>query len=380
MLPTFYQTHLKSQLSRAEYLLLKILVNLLQSVKKVSLEALATALPIPITFESRRKKLQRFLSLPNLTIEKVWFPIVKTWLETHLTTEKIIYIVIDRTNWAGVNLFMVSVVWEHRALPIYFELLPKLGSSSFPEQSRILNQVLPLLKLNKVCVLGDREFCSVKLANWLREQGVYFCIRLKKNEFVEVENEIWLELNDLGLKPGVTLFLKGVKLTKQKGFASFNVAGKWKRRVLGVAAKEGWFICTNLPTLELAITAYEKRFCIEEMFRDFKKGGYNLEDTNVSGERLISLILLIAIAYTGATIHGRQIKHQGVQKYVGRVKESGRSHLRHSSFYVGLSGQTWVHFIDNCWELVLELMRLNPNKRQYYQRGNRAMKLILSVS
>ena len=104
MLPTFYQTHLKSQLSRAEYLLLKILVNLLQSVKKLSLEALATALPIPITFERRRKKLQRFLSLPNLTIEKVWFPIVKTWLETHLTTEKIIYIVIDRTNWAGVNL------------------------------------------------------------------------------------------------------------------------------------------------------------------------------------------------------------------------------------------------------------------------------------
>jgi hypothetical protein len=29
------------------------------------------------------------------------------------------------------------------------------------------------------------------------------------------------------------------------------------------------------------------------MFRDFKKGGYNLEDTNVSGERLITLILLI---------------------------------------------------------------------------------------
>jgi hypothetical protein len=30
------------------------------------------------------------------------------------------------------------------------------------------------------------------------------------------------------------------------------------------------------------------------MFRDFKKGGYNLEDTNVEGERFISLVLLIA--------------------------------------------------------------------------------------
>ncbi len=27
------------------------------------------------------------------------------------------------------------------------------------------------------------------------------------------------------------------------------------------------------------IVAYKKRFDIEEMFRDFKKGGYNLEST-----------------------------------------------------------------------------------------------------
>lgn len=61
MLPIFYQTHLKSQFNPTEYLLLKIVINLLKSIKKVSLEALVTALPIPITFESRRKKIQRFL-------------------------------------------------------------------------------------------------------------------------------------------------------------------------------------------------------------------------------------------------------------------------------------------------------------------------------
>lgn len=60
------------------------------------------------------------------------------------------------------------------------------------------------------------------------------------------------------------------------------------------------------------------------MFRDFKKGGYNLEDTNVCENRLISLILLIVIAYTSATISGQQIKRKGVQKYVVHVKEYGR--------------------------------------------------------
>ncbi|GAX45666.1 transposase [Tolypothrix sp. NIES-4075] len=380
MLPLFYQTHLKSQFSLAEYLLLKILINILQLRKKVSLETLATALPIPIRFESRRKKIQRFLSLPNLKIEEIWFPIVTTWLEANFTSEKIIYVVIDRTNWACVNLFMVSVVWDKRAFPVYFELLPKLGCSQIDEQKLILSKVLPLFNNYKICVLADREFCSVKLANWLREMDVYFCLRLKKNHFIEQQTGVWLELKNLGLSPGISLFLQGVKVTKTQGFTNFNVACKWKRKILGAAPEEGWFILTNFKTLELAIASYKRRFDIEEMFRDFKKGGYNLEETNVSGERLISLVLLIAIAYTSATIAGQQIKRIGVQKYIGRVKEYGRIERRHSSFYIGLYGYTWVNFMESCHELVDKLLRLNPNKRKYYQQGQRAMRLILSAS
>ena len=379
MLPLFYQTHLKSQLNIAEYIFLKILIILLQSIKKVSLEGLATALPIPITFESRRKKIQRFLSLPKFTIENIWFPIVMAWLETNFSNDQIIYVVIDRTNWACVNLFMVSVVWDKRAFPIYFELLPKLGNSNLMEQKAVLSQVLPIFKNYKICVLGAREFCSVKLANWLRDWDVYFCLRLKKNHFVEIEPDIWIQLNELGLTPGISLFIKGVKITKTQGFVSFNIACKWQRKILGVAPEEGWFILTNFDSLNSAIAAYKKRFNIEEMFRDFKSGGYNLESTNVSGERLISLILLIALAYTGATIQGQKLKRQGIQKYIGRVKEYGRIARRHSSFYIGLYGENWVNFIDNCGELVESLLRLNPNKRKYYQQGRRAMNLILSA-
>ena len=76
------------------------------------------------------------------------------------------------------------------------------------------------------------------------------------------------------------------------------------------------------------------------MFRDFKSGGYNLEETNVSGNRLISLILVIAITYSSATFRGQRIKSLGVQKYVGRVKEYGRIQRRHSSFYIGLYGES----------------------------------------
>lgn len=380
MLPEFYETNLKRELGRAEYLLLKILINLLQSIKTVSLEALATALPIPILFESRRKKIQRFLSLNYINVEEIWFSIVKSWLEIYFPWTEVVYVVIDRTNWGCINLLMISVVWDKRSIPIYFELLDKLGSSNFDEQKAVFKKALPLFNNYKTIVLADREFCSVKLANWLTEQKIYFCLRLKKDAFIEVEPEVWLQLKDSGLLPGVSFFYQGIKYTKSTGFISFNLAAKWKRKRFGVAPEEGWFILTNLDDLDSAIIAYKQRFDIEEMFRDFKSGGYNLEDTNVSGQRLISLILLISLAYTAATISGQKVKRMGVQKYVGRIKELGRTVRRHSSFYIGLYGANWVNFMENSYELVAELLILNPNKRKYYQQGERAMRLILSAS
>ncbi|HLP87200.1 MAG TPA: hypothetical protein VK184_01145 [Nostocaceae cyanobacterium] len=121
MIQEFYHNHLKSQLSRSQYQLLKILLIVLQSVKEVNLESLASALPIPITFESRRKKLQRFFSLPNFTIRKIWLPIITAWLEIFLKEGETLYLVIDRTTWGKINLLMISVVWEKRSIPIYLK-------------------------------------------------------------------------------------------------------------------------------------------------------------------------------------------------------------------------------------------------------------------
>ncbi len=149
--------------------------------------------------------------------------------------------------------------------------------------------MLSLLKGYKIVVLGDREFCSVRLGNWLLQEQVYFCLRLKHNEYVQLEDDIWLELSALGLAPGSSLYFNDVSVTKQKGFGPFNLAAKWKRKYQGYAADEGWFILTNLENLESAVKAYQKRFDIEEMFRDWKLGGYNLEGTRVSGERFRSV-------------------------------------------------------------------------------------------
>jgi hypothetical protein len=325
MLASLYQTHLENQLKPAELLFLNLLINVLQALKEVSREKIATVLPLPILFESRRKKVQRYLSFPFLNIENLWFPSVQNWLSLNFTEKQPLYLVIDRTSWGRRNLIMISVIYDKRAIPIYFELLPKIGSSNETEQKRLFSQVLPLVKKYRTIVLGDREFCSIKLANWLREQKVQFCLRLKKSEFVEVEQGIWCELDKLGLKPGISLFLSGVKVTKTHTALGFNLAGKWQQKLPGWNTNEGWFILTTLPDTPSTIKADKKRFDIEEMFRDFKSGGYNLESTNASGKRLISLRLIIVFAYSMATFTGQTIKRLGVQNMLVELKNMGGS-------------------------------------------------------
>ena len=78
--------------------MLIIVVQLLQIYRKVRLEELATKLPIPILFESRRTKMKRFLESPCLTLEGIWIPIIMKWIEAEFSYDEMLYIVIDRTS------------------------------------------------------------------------------------------------------------------------------------------------------------------------------------------------------------------------------------------------------------------------------------------
>lgn len=312
-------------------------------------------------------------------MKTIWLSLIYQWINESINHQEVLHLAIDRTRWQSINILVISWIYNRRAIPLYFVLLDKKGNSSLDEQTESLAHVISKFLKYKVVVLGDREFCSVDLASWLRDREVYFCLRLKKNNFVEVETENWCQLKQLGLKPGISFYLRGVKMTKSKQVVGFDLAAKWQKKHDGKTPEEGWFIITNLGSLEMAITAYKKRFGIEEMFRDFQKGGYNLEGTNVTGDRLISLLILMSIAYTVSTFAGQKIKSIGIQNYIGRVKESKRTFSRHSNFYIGLYGYTWLDFCFNLSEKITQLMNLSPNKRPFYQRGQKAMTLILSA-
>ncbi len=379
MLPQFYLDYLKAYLPSSEFLTLQILVWLLQVHRQVRIERLASSFPYPIKCESRRKKIQRFLTIPRLSLPLLWFPLIKKIIKSQFKDGDRLIITIDRTQWKNNNISMASVIWKKRALPIYWLLLNKKGSSNFYEQVATIRPVLRLLKDYKLVLIGDREYRSTAFAIWLNYKKISFVLRLNKNTLIKPRYKKYQSLNSLDIKPGQKVLYDGVLVTEDNKKQRFNVAVYWRRKYNNKQLPLPWYLLTNLKDLNEVIKIFASRGGIEAMFRDCKSGGYNLEGSQANQQRLTNIILLIAIAYTASCLVGLKIRNTGHQEYINRLKLEGKNRPRHSYFWTGLYGTAWILSMDMCWEWVEKLMNINLNKLPFYLKGLRAMKLIQSV-
>lgn len=396
-MPTFYQTCLQAHLSASEYLTLQLLILLLQTHRQVCLAKLASLFPQPITCESRRRNLQRFLQIPQLSVKLLWLPIIKQILKQELKAKPqnrqarrakqkglmhdgYVLLVIDRTQWRKRNLMVASLVWNKHALPIYWQYLLQKGNSNYQQQKALLSPTISLLKSYPVVVLGDREFHSVKLAAWLRSKGVKFVLRQKCSTHIQTLDADYQPLKQLNIKPGTSQLIRNIHCTQSHQLGVFNLGITWQRKYgKRPAGREPWYLLTNLDDLAITLSCYRARWGIESMFKDCKSGGYNLEDTWVSAPRFMALVLLVAMAYTLATFFGQNLQALQIQRYACRLTEIQRSISRHSDFWTGLYGRLWLVAMDIWSELAVALVKLKPHKRRNFQQGFHALSLFQSA-
>jgi hypothetical protein len=224
MLPSFYQVSLEAQLNEIQLITLQMLVELLQPERRVSIERLATLFAQPILFHSRRKNIQRFLNLPIISPETLWFPIVLEWIERHFQRQSSLCLVIDRTQWSKQNVLMVSVLYKKQTVPVFWMMLDKRGQSNLAEQQAVLTPVFELLADYDLVLLGDREFHGVPFASWLIQQSITFVLRLPKSTSVQVTDQSEFErLDALSLEPGMSQFEFQIQVTQTQGFGKFNL-------------------------------------------------------------------------------------------------------------------------------------------------------------
>ena len=91
------------------------------------------------------------------------------------------------------------------------------------------------------------------------------------------------------------------------------------------------------------------------------------------------LLLVMAISYTLCTLQGIAGQQTPVNDYLARPTEKSRRVERHSNFYLGCYGFSWISSFQ-CWsQLAEQLMQSKAHKRYFYARGLQALSLIQST-
>ena len=170
MMPELYRNFLCRHLKESQILTLEMLMWLLQVHKQVKIERLASCLPLPILYESRRRHLQRFLISQNLNVILIWLPLIQQILQTLIPAGSRIIVCLDRTQWQVNNLLMVTVIWQKRALPIYWKFLEKRGNGlnwliSIEFCRDLVNKLMSLTRQKLPCFQrGLRAISLIELA------------------------------------------------------------------------------------------------------------------------------------------------------------------------------------------------------------------------
>jgi hypothetical protein len=303
--------------------------------KSLQVGQIITALPLAGTHDSLKKRVQRFLRNPSVVVELYYEPVARRILQRLAVGRARIHLTIDRTEWGDFNLLYICVGWRGRALPLLWGMLGP-GASSFAEQKALLAVVATWLPPRaNVLLLGDREFGTGVLAQWALRQGWGVCLRLRAHEYVCRAGATQFEMLPLVL-PGERRCWRHVAFTQKHAVTGLNLAMYW-----APTAAEPWYLISTEPTCKLACARYQKRFRIEEMFRDFKNNGrgFGLELTGVRhADRLERLLLALALVYTWLLLWGAYVLASGQQQLVDNVRKPTLSLF-----------QTGLRFIMRLW-------------------------------
>jgi transposase len=99
------------------------------------------------------------------------------------------------------------------------------------EQQQVLCPVIRLLKRYKLVIVGDREFHSIELAQWLHRQHLSFVLRQKCNTTFREKRQPFQSLDTIPIQPGIHLFYQKISFTQKKRFFSLQLSCLWEEKI-----------------------------------------------------------------------------------------------------------------------------------------------------
>ena len=229
---------------------------------------------------------------------------------------------IDRTQWKHANFLCASISFRGRAVPVALILLSGPKGTNVDELRELLSQAAVALPAGAdVVVVGDREFGNVPAIRAIRSFGWHYCLRFRQHTWLyDAEGNFW-RAKDRYPAPGGTAQWSQLRVTGHE-YGPAQVAVIWAGN-----EKEPWVLVSDLPADQLR-RVYSRRMCIEEMFSDLKKRGFDLESTRLRDpQRLLNLMALLSLTYLWLLLVATVIIKRGWRRQVDPARKRSLSYF-----------------------------------------------------
>jgi Transposase DDE domain len=302
----------KTQVQNFVWLVVGIFHSHSVSLSKIAGRVMSTAKNV-----STVRRLSRFLASPAVDVRSWYRPIAKAWLLSQFQQVGEIRLIVDGTKIGfGHQLLMVSLAYRRRAVPIAWSWVRHVrGHSSGKQQISLLKYLGSLIPQNApVFVVGDSEFGSIAVLWQLEQWRWFFVLRQKGNTGLWINEQTgWQRMETFVQHAGQSTWSPNSYLT-QTEIHPVSALIHWQ-----VGEKEPWCLATNLPDASLTLRYYRRRMWTEEMFADFKKHGFDLENTMLRNPpRLSRLTLAVAFLYVWLLSVGSRTIRAGLRHFVDR--------------------------------------------------------------
>jgi hypothetical protein len=337
------QKELPINSSRLKFIVLLIIAML--KVQNVCLNRVAQAIESKAELPSILRRIQRFFAKFDLCGD-----LIARLLYKMLPIQGSLSLTLDRTNWKygqkNINILFLGIIYKGMSLPILWKFLDKKGNSDQQERIDLVKKYIHLFGISNIkFITGDREFVGAKWMQFLVEKKIKFVIRIRENMQIHNSKTEKIKLSvlfrDLELNAP---FFKN-KIFKIKGISVYL-------SVLRFLNQEGKieFLIVATPNFEpQSLEYYAQRWQIETMFKAFKTGGFNLENTHlIDYQRLNKLLMILAIAFIWAYKAGIY-RNEHVKEI--KIKKHGRSEK--SLFAYGLEFVAQILLNDFSEKLIL---------------------------
>lgn len=261
------------------------------------LSEIAREVPGARQHKHRLKRLDRFVSNERVKVSNL-MQIWCKWAVNAFVPGRYVTVALDWTTLPGnIQLLMASIPFAGRAIPIVW--VTTTYQAFTDSQNLIEERLITLLKKiipdgKRIILVADRGFGRSSLINSLIQSNTLFSIRVRADVIITTHEGKKINLRKLRIKHGQVKWFPAISYRQDGKVEKINLA-------VTLALVEGkvddpWLLVTNLRSSQTAILSYQKRFDIEEWFKDLKHelGIDNLQVKNLDKVRRVVLISSIA--------------------------------------------------------------------------------------